>query len=237
MLAWRVRAFFYKLARIAVKSYAEFGRHGFALGDQIVKELPGGREARGGAMVEESERAYGVCGSVENKLGPLSAAGILQGNGVHAGSRDEASELFYFGVGGVGRLERGGPSVAFDVEADVAGSDGVASGKCCAADDGAHVLGDELFVAVTVLHGANGAVLIESVSDLGDGCLGVNSFGGDNAEIAAREGLGIGGGGEGGGGIGGARTSGTVFVYGRALLLPNLFCPTLSCGGFRQVSA
>src|SRR5258708_33958175 len=117
MLAWRVRAFFYKLARIAVKSYAEFGRHGFALGDQIAKELPGGREARGGAMGEESERAYGVCGSVENKLGPLSAAGILQGNGVHAGSRDEPSEMFRFGVGVVGRLERADPVFALAAKA------------------------------------------------------------------------------------------------------------------------
>src|SRR5258708_27272813 len=204
MLAWAVRAFFYKVARIAVKSYAEFGRHGFALGDEIAKELPGGREAGGGAMVEESERAYGVCGSVENKLGPLSAAGILQGNGVHAGSRDEASELFHFGVGGVGRLEGADPSIAFDVKADVAGSDGVASGKCGAADDGTHVLGDEPFVAATGLHRANGAGLIASVSDLGDGGFGVNGFRGDNAEIAAREGLGIGGGVGVGGGNGGS---------------------------------
>src|SRR5260370_7034980 len=136
MLAWCVRAPFYKLARIAVKFYAEFGRYGFALGDQIVKELPGGREARGGAVVEESECTDGVRRSVENKLGPLSAAGILQGNGVHAGSRDEASELFYFGVGGVGRLERAHPSIAFDVEPSGATSDAVATGKYSAADDG-----------------------------------------------------------------------------------------------------
>src|SRR5260370_34094522 len=112
MLAWRVRAFFYKLARITVKFYAEFGCHGFALGDQVVKELSGGWEARGGAGVEESERAYGVCGSVEKKLGPLSAARILQGNGVHAGSREEASELCHFGVGGVGRLAGSDPTIA-----------------------------------------------------------------------------------------------------------------------------
>jgi hypothetical protein len=57
--------------------------------------------------------------------------------------------------------------------------------KCGASNYVLHVLGDDFFVADSVLHGADGAILIEGARDLGDGSARVDRLGGDNAVVAA----------------------------------------------------
>src|SRR5713101_3563133 len=80
VLAGSIGTFLYKRARIAVKLYAERLRDRLALADQRIEQRPGGNEARRCAMMEKRQRADWICGGVENKLGPLSAAGVLQRN-------------------------------------------------------------------------------------------------------------------------------------------------------------
>ncbi len=60
MFAGSVGAFVNESTRIAVQSDAESFGDGLAFGDQVVEELAGGREASGGAVVEESESADGI---------------------------------------------------------------------------------------------------------------------------------------------------------------------------------
>src|SRR5207253_1028395 len=68
-----------------------------------------------------------------------------------------------------------------------------------------YALGDEFFVAYSVLHRADGAALIEKVRGFRDGDLGVRGLSRDNAVIAARQLFGIGGSAQAGGEIGSAR--------------------------------
>ena len=58
--------------------------HGLAFGDQVVEQLAGGRKPRRRAVMQQRQRADRIGGRVENQFGPLRAARIFQGNGVHA---------------------------------------------------------------------------------------------------------------------------------------------------------
>src|SRR5581483_5944132 len=65
------------------------------------------------------------------------------------------------------------------------GHDQVSGGKGRAANHVFDVLSDDFFVADAVLHGANGAVLVEYARGLLDGVAGVNRFGCNYAIVTA----------------------------------------------------
>src|SRR5262249_7866116 len=161
MLARGVSSLLHQRAWITVKMNAERFCNGFTFGDEIVEELARWIETGCCAVMEECERADGIGRGIENEFGPLCAASVFQRNRVHPGACEQAGELLDARHRRGRRLEGSDPSVALDVVADVAGRDGVTGGKGCAANHQPYMLGDQLFVACTVLHGANGAASIE----------------------------------------------------------------------------
>src|SRR5438552_15313732 len=108
-------------------------------------------------MMQSSERAHGIGAGVENKLGPLRAASVGEGDSIHAGIGELGGELVDHGHRSLGGLEWTDPGIAFDVVSDVAGFDDMAGAKGGAANDELHTLGDEFFVAHSVLHRTDGA--------------------------------------------------------------------------------
>ena len=194
MFAGSIRSFLHQGARVAVQFDAESLGNGFALGDQIVEQLAGRREASGGAMMQQRQSADRIGGGVEDQLGPLRAARVFQGNHIHARARDQARQFLDFGYWRIRRLKRADPCISFNVEADVAGSDRVSGRKCRTANYVRHMFRDDLFVAHAILHGADGAIFIEGVGCLGDRPAGVDGFGCDNAIVASWKLMGIAGG-------------------------------------------
>ncbi len=168
-----------------------------------------------------------ICARVENQLRPLRAAGVFQRNYVHAATRDESGKFFDLRHWRVRWLERADPGVALDIEADVAGCDGMSGRKCGAADDVLHVLGDELFIANSVLHGADGAVLVERPGDLRHGTLGVDGFRGNDTVVAAWKFAGIAGRVEFGSEVGGAGETEAVLADGVDVIFPDVVGPDL----------
>src|SRR5207245_997679 len=134
-----------------------------------------------------------------------------------------------------GGLEGTDPSIALDIVPDVAGLDDVAGGKSGAANDELHTLGDEFFVAHSVLHGTDGAALVEQMCSLRDGDFGVRGLGGANAVIAAREFFGIAGGAQAGGEIGGAGETQPAGVDGINVGLGDIVGKDLGLAGARQM--
>src|SRR5215467_13459308 len=76
MFARSVGTSLHELARIAVQFDSELFCDGFAFRDEVIEELAGGKETRGGAVMEESQGAHGTGGSVENELSPLRTARV-----------------------------------------------------------------------------------------------------------------------------------------------------------------
>src|ERR1700704_3897641 len=107
--------------------------------------------------MQQRQASDGIGGSVEDQLGPLRAAGVLQRNHIHASTRDNTREFFYLGHRCVRRFEGTNPGVALDVEADMAGSDWMSGGERRATNDILHMLGDDLLVADAVLHRTDSA--------------------------------------------------------------------------------
>src|SRR5260370_37732579 len=134
--------------------------------------------------MQQGQRANRICGCVENEFGPLRATGILQRNRIHSCASEKAGELFDARYGRVVGLERANLRVAFDVIADMTGSDRMACRKCCSTNDVFHMLGDNLFIADAILYGAHGAFFVKDMRHLGDRHSCVNRFGGDNTEVA-----------------------------------------------------
>src|SRR5712692_8047005 len=89
VLAGSVGAFLDERAGVAVELDAEGLSDGLAFGDECVEERAGGSEARCCAVVQKGESADGICGSVEDELGPLGAAGILKRNDFQACAIEE----------------------------------------------------------------------------------------------------------------------------------------------------
>src|SRR5450631_2510978 len=175
--------------------------------------------------MQQRQGSDGISGGVEDQLGPLRAARVFQRNYIHAGTRDQFRQFFDLGHGRVRRLKGTNPSVTFDVEADVAGSNGMSSGKRRAPNDILHVFRDDLFVADAVLHGADRAVLIECASNLRDSAPGVDRFGGDDAIVAARQLLGIAGGVQFRSEIGGSGNAQSVIANGFDVIFPDVVGP------------
>ena len=194
VFAGSVRAFLHQGAGIPVELDAHGFCDGFAFGNHRVEKFAGGGEASCGAVMKKSESANWICGSVEDEFSPLSAARVIESDDVEAGAIEQLSECGDSIHGSVGRLEGANPSVASDVVADVAGLDDVTGGKSGAANDVADALGDDFFVADAILHGADGAGVIEDVSGLFDCAAGVSAFCGDDSEIANRNFFRVGGG-------------------------------------------
>src|SRR2546430_8288734 len=111
--------------------------------------------------MQSGERAHGIGAGVEDELGPLRAAGVGERDGIHAGLGEQRSELVDHAHGSVGRLEGANPGIALNVVSDVPGLDDAAGGKSSSANYVFHALGDELFVAHSVLNRADGAALVE----------------------------------------------------------------------------
>jgi hypothetical protein len=114
------------------------------------------------------------------------------------------------------------PSVAVNVETGVAWLDDMARWKCSAANHVPHMLGENLFVADTILDGADGALLIENVRGLFDGAASVCAFCRDNAEIARRNFAGIRSRVETHSEIGGAADTQAAFIDCLCVALPNI---------------
>src|SRR5579862_6042761 len=232
-----VGAFLHKDAGIAVKSDAESFGNRLAFGDQVIKKLAGGGEARGGAVVEESEGADRIGGGVEDELGPLRAARVFEGDDVHAGLVEQRGKLVDACHGRVGGLEWADPGVAGNVVADVAGLHDVPGGKSGAADHELHALGDDFFVAHAILYGADRAILCEDVRSLLDGRAGVRGFGGDDAVVAGRDGFGVGSGLEARGEVGGAGNFQAGAIDGVDVSLGDVVGPDFEFRKFGEVCA
>jgi hypothetical protein len=175
--------------------------------------------------MQQRQGSDGVGGSVEDQLGPLRAAGVFQRNYFHAGARDQAGQFFNLGHRCVRRFEGTNPGVALDVEAEVAGSDGMSGGERGATNDVLHVFRNDLFVADAVLHGADSAVRVESSGNLRDGATGVDGFGGNDAIVTARKFLGIAGGVQFGSEIGGSGNAQTAIADGFDVIFPDVVGP------------
>ena len=184
VFAGSVGAFLHERARIAVKLNAKSFCDGFSFGNERIEKRSSRRKARGRAVVKKGERAHGICRGVEDELGPLGAAGVLQGNHAQAGAVEKFGELLDARVRCVRWFEWADPGVAVDVETSVAWFDDVACRKCCATNDVADVLGENLFVADTILDGTDGAILAEDMRGLFDGAARVRALCGDYSEIA-----------------------------------------------------
>lgn len=184
VLAGGVGAFFDERSGIAVKFNAQGFGNGFAFGDQFVEKCASGREARGRPMMQQRECTNGICRRIENQLGPLGPTRIHERNDMHAASIEKVRESFYKFVRRVRRLERANPGIPTNVKANVAWFDEVPGGKRGAPNYVFDVVGDNFFVANTVLHGAHGTVWAEDLSCLLDRRSGVRAFRGDDAEVA-----------------------------------------------------
>src|ERR1700687_6035776 len=106
--------------------------------------------------MKQRKGADGICGSVENELGPLRATSVLQRYDAQTGAIEEFGELFHSRVRRVGRLERTDPGIAVNVETDVPRFNDMACRKRSATNHTGHMLGENFFVADTVLHRTDG---------------------------------------------------------------------------------
>src|ERR1039458_6751112 len=145
------------------------------------------RKSRGSPVMQQSQGPDWFCGSVEDQLRPLRAARIFEGDPVHACPRDQARQFFDLRHRCVRWFERPNPGVAFDIEADVAWANRVSGGEGRAADHVLDVLGDDLLVADSVLHRADGACAVECVRYLCNRAARMDSLSGYNAVIAAGQ--------------------------------------------------
>src|SRR6266404_4506833 len=122
-------AFLDRSASIAVVLDAKSLGDSFSFRDQSVEQRTCRSEARGCAVVEKSESANGICGSVEDEFGPLSTAGVLERNDLQTCAIQQFCEFCDAGIGSICWFEGTDPGVAVNVEANVAGRDYVAGGE------------------------------------------------------------------------------------------------------------
>lgn len=235
MFAGSVRSFLHQGARVAVQFDAESLRNGFALGDQIVEQLTGWREARGGAMMQQRQSTDRIGGGIEDQFGPLRAARVFQGNHIHARARDQARQFLDFGHWRIRRLKRADPGITFNVEADVARSNGVSGRKCRTANYVCYVFRDDLFVAHAILHGANSAIFIEGMGCLRDRPASVDGFRGDNAKVTAWKLMGIAGGIQSRRKIGGSGNTETTPTDDFDMIFPDVVGPDLGLTPLSEV--
>src|SRR6266566_1187411 len=177
---------FHKLARVAVKLDSQSPGHRFAFRDEGIKKRAGRRQPCGGAMVEERQRAHGICRRIEDQLRPLGATCVFERDNVHAAAIEQVRKSLDKLIGRARRLERPDPRVAVDVKADVPRSDKMTCRKRRSPNHVSDMLGKNLFVANAVLHRAHRAARTEDVFRLLDGRAGVRAFRGNNAKIANR---------------------------------------------------
>src|SRR6266852_1404124 len=237
VLAGSIRAFLNEGAGIAVELDAESLGHRFSFGDERVEKRAGGSETRGSAGMKECESADGVCRGVEDELGPLGAAGVLQRNDFQACAVQKLRQLFDARIRSVRWFKRANPRVAVDVKADVAGFDYVTGGKRGASNYVAHVFPENFLVADAVLHRANGAIVAEQVSGLLDCRPRVRAFGGHDSEITGRDFVWIRGRVEARGEISGAADAQATLVDGARMFLRNIVCVNLHIGQAREMGA
>src|SRR4029077_18324705 len=148
--AGSIGAFFHESARIAVQNDSQRLRDGFTFGNESAKKCSGRWKARGRAVMQQGEGADGIRRSIENELGPLCAAGVLQRDHAQTGAVEKFCELLDWRVRRVCWLKRANPGITVDVKTDVARLDNVARGKSSAANNVADMLGKNLFIADTI---------------------------------------------------------------------------------------
>src|SRR5258707_11923047 len=103
----------------------------------------------------------------------------------------------------------------------------MSGGKRGATNDALHVLRDDLFVPDSVLHGADGAILVEGAGNLRDRVTGVDCFGSDDAIVAPRKFPRVAGSVEFRSEVGGSRDSQTVIADGFDVIFPDIVSPDL----------
>src|SRR4029077_7911613 len=137
--------------------------------DECIEKRPGGREARGSAVVKKGESTDRIGGGVEDQFGPLRAAGVLQRNDFQACTVQKLRKLLDARIGSIRWFERADPGIPVDVEADVPGFDDMPGWEGGAANDVAHAPCENFFVTHPILHRANSAGGAEQMSRLLDG--------------------------------------------------------------------
>src|ERR1700733_9763499 len=186
MLSRSVRSFLYKRARIAVQFNTKRLRDSFAFLNQIVEQLPGGSKPRRRSMMQQRQRADRIRGGIENQFGPLRAPRILEWNHVHPRSRNKSGEFLHLRHRSMSRLKRPNPCISLDVESNMARRNGMPGRKRRSTNHILHMLGNNLFVAHSILHRAHRASRIENLRDLSDCAPGVYGLGGNDAVVAPR---------------------------------------------------
>ena len=114
---------------------------------------------------------------------------------------------------------------------------GMTCGKRRAPNHELHALGNDLFIANSVLNRANRALVIKDVFDLGNGHPGMNRFGRDDAVIAARQLFGVAGRVEAGGKIFGPGKSQAILLNRGSVLPPHVVGPYLGLASLCEMSS
>src|ERR1700691_2138759 len=95
---------------------------------------------------------------MENQFGPLSPARIFERNHVHSRFVQRFGEFVHSRHRSLRWLEGANPSIALDIESNMAGLDDMSRGKGSSANHKLHMLGDNFLVADAVLNRTNRAV-------------------------------------------------------------------------------
>ena len=236
VFAGGVRAFFHEGSGIAVQLDAQRFGDRFSFFDQSVEERTRWREASCCTMMQQGESADRIRRSVEDELGPLRAAGVLQRNDAQTRAIEQVRELLDSGIRSFGWLERADPGVPVDVEASVSWLDDVAGGKGSAANHERDVLRDNFFVADTILHGANSARSSEKMRRLLNCRPRVCALSGDNSKIARGNFLGNRRGMQARDEIGGAADAQASLVDRASVFFPDIVGMHFHIGKAREVS-
>src|SRR6266404_682548 len=237
VLAGSIRTLLHERAGIAMELDAKSLRDRFAFRDKRVEERSSLRKASGSAVMQQRERADRIGRSVENELGPLRATGVLQRNDFQPCAIEQLGQFFDTRIGSARRFEGTDPGVSVNVEAHMAGLDYVTCRKRGAANDVAHVLGKNLFVADAILHRTNGVGIVEDVRGLLNCRTRVRTLGGNDSELARRNFLRIGCGVQARGEIDGATDAQPALVYGASMVLGDIIGVNFHIREARQVCA
>src|SRR5579863_3471853 len=125
----------------------------------------------------------------------------------------------------MGLFERADPGVTFDVITDMSRRNGMPSWKRRAPNHELHALGNDLFVADSVLNRTHRALVVKDVLDLGDCDPGMNCLSRDDPVIAARQLFGVAGRVKAGGKIFRPRKSQAVLLNRGSVLPPHVIGP------------
>src|SRR5882672_11901112 len=127
-------------------------RHCFALLQQLFVESGRWQEALSSSVMKTRKRAYRVHRGVENQLRPLRAPSVRQWDNLQSGTIQQRRQLLNQRIGSARRLEWPDPQIAVELEPGMPGTTHVRGHRRRPSNYILHMLGDDFFVAQTVLH-------------------------------------------------------------------------------------